>query len=178
MRLRGDVLANEARAAELLRAVEQRPDDVELRLELGKVLIALGRNVEALDQCEQAVRLAPDDAAALRGFGEALALNTQRDRALEVLQQVLERDPDDWQTHANVATLLEARDPVATLHHAMRAFQLQPNNLQTQLGLAEALALNGRRDEALRRLRNIARSLPLDDPFRTIVADRIAELSR
>jgi predicted Zn-dependent protease len=97
---------------------------------------------------------------------------------LQVLGQVLQRDPTDWQTHANVATLLENRDPAAALHHAQAAFDLQPNTLQTQLGLAEAYALNGRIDEALQRLRTIERNLPADDPFRKLVADRISELWR
>ena len=75
-----------------------------------------------------------------------------------------------------MATLLADRDAAAALRHAQIAFDLQPNNLQTQLGLAEALALNGRVPEALQRLRRIDRALPPDDPFRRLVADRIVEL--
>ena len=72
--------------------------------------------------------------------------------------------------------LLSDRDPAAALHHAQRAFELRPNDLRTQINLAEAYALNGRTTEALRRLRTIARNLPADHPQRRLVTDRIGEL--
>lgn len=174
--LRGETPANQAKADELFAAISQRPDDPELRIELGRVLVALGRNHEALQQCEEALRLAPENVAALRGYGETLLLNSRREQALGIFQRVVARDPADWQTHANLATLLAGRDPEEALHHAQIAFDLQPNNLQTQLGLAEALALNDRVEEALRRLRRIEGTLPADDPFRRVVGDRIGEL--
>lgn len=178
VRLRGDVQATEVRAAELQREVERRPDDPALRLKLSEVLIGLGQNYEALQQCEQAVRLAPESLAALRAYGQALLLNRQEQQALEVLRQVVARDPVDWQTHGNLSKLLAERDPAAALHHAQIAFDLQPNDLRTQTNLAEAYALNGRVDEALRRLRVIAGNLPSDDPFRKALTDRIAELEQ
>jgi len=177
-RLRGAAAADERRAAELERAVQEQPDNAALRVELARVLIALGRNYEALQQCEQAVRLAPDDVAALRSYGEALVLNLQRERALEAFRRVVARDPQDWQTHANLAALLADDDPAAALRHAQSACRLQPHNLQTQLGLAEAYALNGQTDEALRRLRNIERGLAADDPLRRVVGQRIRRLER
>jgi len=176
--LRGEAAANDARAAELQRAIEQQPDDPDLRLQLSDVFIALGRNHAALQQCEQAVRLAPDSVPALRAYGQALLLNLQEAQALEVFQRVLEREPTDWQTHANVSKLLAERDPAAALHHAQMAFDLQPNDLRTQTNLAEALALNGRLEEAVRRLRVVERNLPAGDAFRKVVADRIGELER
>jgi Flp pilus assembly protein TadD len=177
-RIRGESPGNETRAAELQNEIDRRPDDDALRLELSEVLIGLGRNYEALQQCEQAVRLAPDNVAALRAYGQALLLNLQDERALQVFQQVLAREPTDWQTHANVSKLLSERDPVASLHHAQIAFDLQPNHLQTQLNLAEALALNGRLQEALDRLRAIERNLPANHPRRKLIADGIDELEQ
>lgn len=177
-RLRGDVTVSEARVAELQAAIAQQPREAALRLELGAVLVRLGRNYEALQQYERAVELAPESVLALRGYGEALLLNLQRDQALAVFQRVVFLDPDDWQAHANLSTLLADRDPAKALRHAQIAFQLQPNHLNTQLNLAEAYALNGYAEEALRRLRAIASSLPADDPRRQAVADRIVELQR
>lgn len=177
-RLRGEAQVNEARVAELQREIERHPDDPALRLELCETLIGLGRNYEALRHSEQAVRLAPNSVAALRMYGQALALNLQKEQALKVFEQVLARDPTDWLAHANVSQLISQRDPAAALHHAQIAFDLQPGHLQAQLNLAEALALNGQVEEALRRLRVIERNLPADHPRRRLVADRIGELER
>ncbi|MFQ5806274.1 MAG: tetratricopeptide repeat protein [Phycisphaerae bacterium] len=176
--LRGETQAHAARATELQREIERRPDDPDLRLRLSEVLIGLGRNYEALEQSEQAVRLAPDSVAALGAYGQALLLNLQQERALKVFQQVLEREPTDWQAHANVSKLLSERDPAAALHHARMAFDLQPNDLRTQINLATAYALNDQLEEALRRLRAIERNLPAADPRRRLVTDWIRELER
>jgi Flp pilus assembly protein TadD len=175
-RLRDEVQPNEGRAQQLRRAIEQHPDNPALRLELAEVLITLGRHYEALRECEQARRLAPANVAALRAYGQALVLNLQDDAALKVFEQVLAREPDDWQTHANISKLLSERDPARALRHAQIAFDLQPDDLRTQINLAEALALNGRLAEAVSRLRAIAASLPADDPFHRAVIDRIDEL--
>ncbi len=177
-RLRGDMQGREARAAKLRTQVEQQPDDPSLRLALGRLLIELGHPDEALRHCEQAAQLAPNSAAALKAYAEALLLNRREQPALEVYQRVLILDPGDWQVHTNMVRLLSDRDPAAALHHAQRAFDLRPNDLRTQINLAEAYALNGRTTEALRRLRTIARNLPADHPQRRLVTDRIGELER
>jgi len=177
-RLRGDVQAREARVAELRAQVERQPDDPDLRLALGKLLIELAQPQEALEHCEQAAQLAPSNVEVLRTYADALLLNRQEQPALKVYRRVLALDPADWQVHTNVVRLLSNHDPAAALHHAQRAFELRPNDLRTQLNLAEAYALNGRTAEALRRLRTIARNLPADHPQRRLVTDRISELER
>jgi tetratricopeptide (TPR) repeat protein len=177
-RLRGDLQAREARVAELRAQVEQQPNDPSLRLALGRLLIELGRPDEALPHCAQAAQLAPDSTEALKTYADALLLNRREQPALEVYQRVLALDPTDWQVHTNMVKLLSSRDPAAALQHAQSAFQLRPNDLRTQINLAEALALNGRTTEALRRLHTIARNLPADHPMRRLVTDRIGELER
>jgi Flp pilus assembly protein TadD len=175
-RLRGDAATSAARVAELQREVERRPDDAALRLELSQLLIGLGRNYEALQQCTEAVRLAPQDVTALRTYGEALVLNLQEREALAVFRRVLTLDPADWETHANLSKLLADRDPAEALHHAQVAHDLRPNDLRTQINLAEAYALNGRTEDAIRQLRKTAQNLKPTDPFRQALTDRIAEL--
>jgi tetratricopeptide (TPR) repeat protein len=175
-RLRGDLQAREARVAELRAQVEQQPDDPRLRLALGRLLIELGRPDEALPHCARAAQLTPNSAAALKAYADALLLNRREQPALEVYQRVLTLEPGDWQVHTNMVRLLSSRDPAAALHHAQKAFELQPDDLRTQINLAEAFALNGRTTEALRRLRAIAHKLPADHPQRRLVTDRIREL--
>ena len=177
-RLQGDQAETESRVEELNKLIEQRPSDPEPRMELARILIRLGRNVEALKQCERLVGLAPNNIEALRLCGDALALNLQMDEALAMYRRVLALDSTDWQAHANVAQLLATRDPAESLHHARIAFDLQPNHLQTQLNLAEALVINGQLDEALRRYQALVDSLPPDHPRRPLLLERIEEIKR
>lgn len=163
-------------ARELLRRVEQDPGDAQLRARLVNVLISLGRNYEALQHGEEAARLAPNDADVLRAYGEALAVNRLRKEALEVLRRALRLNERDWRIHANISGLLAEDDPDGALRHAQIAFDLRPNDLRTHVNLAEALALAGRVDEALARLRRIERALPPDNPLRPTISDRISDL--
>ena len=166
-----DVEALRARAA-------QSPQDAALLVELGAALVAAGDYPGALAAYEQATRVAPDNLAALRGYGQALLLNYREDEAKAVLQQVVERDPSDWSAHANLARLLAENEPAAALTHARRAFELQPQDLRVRLNYAETLVVNQRRDEALSVLRETLRGLDASDAFHAAVSDRIQEIER
>lgn len=177
-RLRGDALGGEQRVAELRGMIEEQPDDPELRWQLGHLLMNLGRPYEALEHAAEAARLAPERTEVLRTYAEVLLLNRQPEEAIAVYQRLLALDPRDWQVHTNLVNLLSDRDPAATLHHARIAHDLRPDDLRTRMNLAEAYTLNDQVDEALRRLREIARDLPADNSHRRLITDRIEELER
>ncbi len=176
-RLRGTDQATLARATALKEAITTQPGNVAARVELGRALIGLGQNYDALEEFQAADRIAPENVEVLRGLADALILNLQRDDAARVLQRLVAIAPDDWQAHANLTTLLRDTDPKATLEHARRAMELHPDDLRVQVNLAEAIALNGDKDEALRRLRGIEKNLPSDSTWRPIIADRIHDLA-
>lgn len=159
-------------------AVNANPQDAAARAALGAALIAVGKVDEALPEWENAVRLAPESAEFLRGCAEALALNFRNDEAIALLRKALTLDEGDWQLHANLAALLRENDPPQTLIHARRAVDLHPNDVRTQSNYAEALALNGQRDEAIRRFQMIIARLPAGDPMRHAMEDRVRELQR
>ena len=165
-----------ARVAALAEQVTTRPTDAALRIEHGGLLLRHGRYREALAELEEAVRLAPDDARALRLLGEACSGMNERERAIEAFQRAVAIDPGDWRVHVNLATLMVASDPAAALRHAQQAHSLAPAGLETNLTLAEALAVNGRLDEALKLFRRIERSLPDDAPMKGAVQSRIRDL--
>jgi tetratricopeptide (TPR) repeat protein len=176
--LRGQSQEQSERLARLREQVASAPNDLAPRIELGDALLALSDFDAALEQFQEAARLAPEDPDAVRRLGQALALNQMEDEAIAVFERLLALDSRDWSTHANLAKLLATRDPASALRHARRAFELNPDDLRAQLNLAEALALNGQRDEALRRLRSVLRSLTPQDPFYAAVRDRLAELEQ
>lgn len=149
---------------------------VRLHLELGALLRDLGRQSEAHAEYQAAVRLAPDDPAVLYAWGESLALNNETQAAIGVFLTVVARDPNRWEAHANLATMLAATDAPAALQHAETARRLEPNRYENQVNYAEALAINGRVSEALRVFRRIRDAVPTDDPRRVILNQRIGEL--
>jgi len=154
-----------------------RPDDVALRLELGRKLLEHGRLGPAQEQFERAVSLDGHNAAAWRGLGEVLALKQQDERAIAAFERVLTLDPDDWEAHANLWQLLAQRDPAAAREHARRAYELQPNDVRTVVNYAEACVASGQMDQALTLYRRAERGLDPDDPFWRVVHERIAHLA-
>ena len=174
--LRGDRDKLQQRAAALRQRLQENPEQLDAYVELSNVLIELGKPQEALILCEQGIQRFPDRPAMLRARAETLALNQLEAEALAAYQRVLAREPDDWQTLTNVSTLLAQRDPAAALQHAEKAYRLHPNDVRTQVNLAEVLVLNGRTGAAIERLRAIENALAADDPFRQVISGRRREL--
>jgi len=78
----------------------------------------------------------------------------------------------------NLAGLLAARDKAAALQHAQEAVRLAPDSLEARLALAEALAANERRAEALAIYRQTRQGMPEGSPLLGAVEARIRELQR
>jgi tetratricopeptide (TPR) repeat protein len=177
-KLRGQAEAKESRLAELLSRIEERPDEPELRVEAGQLLIELARPHKALEHLERAAELAPDDIAALRLLAQVYIMHFENERAAAVYRQVLELDPDDWEAHVNLPRLLAADDSPAALRHALRAHRLRPGDLSSNVNLAEAYAANEQYEQALQRYYLVLRGFPENHPFRAALHDRITELER
>lgn len=86
----------------MVRQVEEKirtnPNDGEAWSMLGKTYAVMERWPDALSAFEQAVRLLPQDAAALSNYAEVLAISNNYSLAgkpMELARQALEIDPDD-----------------------------------------------------------------------------------
>lgn len=161
---------------ELRAAVAKSPDDAKLRAEFAAQLVTVGRPEEAYPQFEAALKLLPDDPDLLRDYAAVAAVVHKKAEAIEALRRALKIRADDWQVHSNLSALLSESDPAATLLHAERAVLLQPNDLRVQSNLAEALELNGRRADAIARLKLIIRGLKSGDPMRAAIEGRLRKL--
>ncbi len=176
--IRGGDERLKAREQELLARVADPASSPGEYVELGRCLIDLGRHYDALAALREGLAKFPSDAEMVRACAEALLINHQQAEALAMLRRAVELNPQDWQSHANLARLLAERAPLESLRHARRANELAPDDVRTQINLAEAFAQNGERDESLRRYRRIEQALPVGSPLRAAVADRIREIER
>lgn len=130
-RLEEAVVAGQALAAE-------RPDSAAARLGLARALAAVGRRDAALEEYREAVALRPGDreaalelAALLVEAGDALG-------AVELLQPLSRRDPEDADLHAAIGRAwIALQEPVKALAALRRA---QDADADGRLGCAALIA--------------------------------------
>jgi tetratricopeptide (TPR) repeat protein len=82
-----------------LKDLATRPDVVEVRLSLGRALMALHRDQEAEGHLEEALRLRPRCAEAYRALGELMFRRDQHARAMELLTEATRLAPADAASH-------------------------------------------------------------------------------
>ncbi len=117
-------------------------DRPEVRVNLGSVLLALGRTTEAVPHLEQAVRAMPDRAVAWRTLAVAYArLSKERPRyqepAKKAYQHAIKLEPDSWIGYYNYALFAEQTGnfPVAIQLYE-RAIERDPRAWRASANLA------------------------------------------
>jgi len=156
--------------------VASQPDNIDARLQYVELLLRADCFPEAVPQAEQAIRLAPQNARAWRLLGDSYAGLAEVESAVAALRQAALLEPENWQIHLNLSTLLALTDRAGALDHAERAWRLAPGRVETALALAAALGINGRAQEAVALYRQIERALPADDPLRAVIESYIRDL--
>ncbi len=85
------------------------------------------RAAEALHHAERAVELEPERVETVRALGKALSINGFEERALDVFDQALEIDPDDWASALQSANLYFQRlDFDNAERHYLAALRVAP----------------------------------------------------
>jgi thioredoxin-like negative regulator of GroEL len=132
--------------------VEAHPDDPELQLELGKLLLLNEDDAEAWEKetlpiLRDVVRLLPESAEPRFWYGYALTVIAFDDRESELqIRRCLKLEPDH--AYANIffaGGLTDADESIVALH---RALTVQPGNLLALVRLAGLLIGADRSDEA------------------------------
>jgi protein O-GlcNAc transferase len=138
-------------AAELLkRAVTLQPDIAEAHNDLGNVLGAQGKFVQAAACFERAAVLKPDFADAYYNRGLALGNLGRFGDAAGCFQRALALNPQSALAHAALAaTLRELGRRAEAVAHYRRAAALMPNFAGAHNNLANALMELGQPEEAL-----------------------------
>ncbi len=116
---------------------------------LGQALRVQGRNDEAIQTYQHALRLNPNDIAALNSIGFLHRIAGRIGPAHEVFERALAINPYLATTHNNLGDVLLAEgNPTVAMVHFRRALELFPGHAPAANGLALALIQLDRFDEA------------------------------
>ncbi len=143
------------------RAVAVRPDDARFRENHGAVLATLGRFEEALREYETARDLGSAGAPLQTNLAVLYMQTGKIDQARDAFLTAAELEPDSPSAHLNLARYqLQTNDLDAALASIRQARELLPGDPGPLVLQAQALALQGRTDEA----RSVAREALRLDP--------------
>lgn len=133
-----------------IEALEQRlPNLPSLKLARASVLLAMGRNTEALELYTDLVEKMPDDPGVFHQYLYSLAETGQIERAAYECQQRISRYPNDATAHAHLAKLQSSLEqPTEALKNVDKALSLLETAEYFQLRAALLMDLE-RYDEAL-----------------------------
>ena len=132
-------LGRETDGERVLRAaIVRSPKDAALQHSLGLLLIREGHAPEALGHLAAAAQLDPRNSRFVYIYAIALKDAGQNEKALEVLEQDLARNPYDRDVLAALANVYRsARNPRKALIYANLLAELEPKNTQVQQQLME-----------------------------------------
>jgi serine/threonine protein kinase/Tfp pilus assembly protein PilF len=143
--------------SEFKRAIQLKPGYATAHQWFGVYLSEMGRHDESLEHRKKALELDPLSLSISTGVGRAYFWARRYDEAIQHLQQTLERDPRYADTHWSFGLAYEGKKMYA---EAIAAYQKAISLSKTAespegkpemiAALGHALALSGRRDEALR----------------------------
>ncbi|WP_157056024.1 tetratricopeptide repeat protein [Candidatus Burkholderia verschuerenii] len=130
-----------AEAAELVRrAVDLRPTDAGLQLNLGNALKALGRIDDAIERFRNALTLAPGFPPAQYNLGNAYSLIGRHEDAADLFEKTLRINPDDaaaWNNFGNSLAALQKHEEASAAFR--RALSLRPKHAGAHNNLGMAL---------------------------------------
>jgi tetratricopeptide (TPR) repeat protein len=134
---------------EFVRAADLLPNDVDVQLTAGNLLLMARQPQEAVARADGALKVQPENIDALVLRGNALAGLTSFDEALKSIEQAIKLDTDRGTTYTSLATVQVAQgqrdDAEATLR---RAVSLSPQEVQTHLALGNFYWSLGRMTDA------------------------------
>jgi tetratricopeptide (TPR) repeat protein len=128
---------------------------------LADTLSQSGRFAEAIAECQKALKIKPDFAAAHNNLGVALLQNKQSadgargqdgavDEAIEHYRKALQINPDFTQAHSNLGDALLQKGQIdeAIAHH-QKALQIDPDYAEARYNLGKALVAEGKYNDSI-----------------------------
>lgn len=126
---------------DLMRQMEQNPNDPKVLLELGNTFMMMQAWDKALEFLDQAVKLTPDDAQVHRAMGMVRFERKEFELARKSFDLVLKKEPGDVLAHYNMGILLKhyMKKPAEGDAHFRKVVQLQPKDPEVLKGAEEEL---------------------------------------
>lgn len=142
------------RLARLEDTARQAPDNSEIQVALGDVLLKMGETDRAITHLEQAIRLNPRYVVAHRQLARALQLTGQTDEAVMSYRKVIELSPADEAAHNNLGMVLQSQGKLdEAMRHYRESLKIRPDQIEAHYNLGRALATAGRHEEAASQFR-------------------------
>jgi putative PEP-CTERM system TPR-repeat lipoprotein len=142
-------------------AVEQKPDDLLLRTELGRAELALGNSQAGIDDLIAAAKAHPESLVPQVPLFVAYMQAKQYDKALAVAEQVTAAEPDAAVGHLLRSAVYLARgDKEAGRQALLKARAVHPGDVNANRNLAKLALSEGKLDEARQYYRDILKHDP------------------
>ena len=128
---------------------------------LAQFLFQSGRFDEAIAECQRALKIKPDFAAAHNNLGAALVKNQRGDNgarrqngavdeAIAHYRRALQINPDFAQAHGNLGTALLLKGQMdEAIAHYQKALEIAPNYAEARYSLGNAFLAEGRYSESI-----------------------------
>jgi len=137
---------------------KQHPDDVAAAIQAAQVYLSFGRQAEAAEAYEKALKLAPSDPMVLNNVAW-LSQKADPKRAVELAEKANNLRPDDPGISDTLGWLLLEQGVTGRgLDLLQKAFQLAPQEPGIHYHYAVALARSGQREKARRELERLLAS--------------------
>lgn len=139
-----------------------KPNDVETRLLLGQLYDLNHDSLKAEAEFKAAQKIDPNSEEVALNMARLYSEQGEPSRAAQVLNgiPVDDRSPRiEFSLGASYEQMKKYKDAIAAYH---RALDMEPDNLDTERGLANALLSDGQLDEALKVLNTIVEAEPQD----------------
>src|SRR5688572_2096905 len=134
---------------ELVRAADLLPNDADLQVKVGTVLLSGGRFEDAKARAEKALAAQPQHVAALILRGNALVGLRDFDAGLTDMERAISAAPGRAMTYASLGALQYRRGEQEQAEAAFKkAVELEPKSIAARLTYAQYLMIAKRTDEA------------------------------
>jgi tetratricopeptide (TPR) repeat protein len=142
-------------------AAKLAPDDADVQVRLGVLLVRQGRLTDAITHYQRAVQARPDFAEAQYDLGNALVESGRFPEAIKCYEEAVRIKPDYAEAHASLGVALTQtgkRDEA--VNHLEEALHINPDLAEAHNSLGIALASMGKLDSAIAHFEQALRIKP------------------
>jgi tetratricopeptide (TPR) repeat protein len=162
-----------------VRAADRLPNDLELQLKAGNLLLLAGRSQDAKNRARAVLRIDPKNVPALVLLGNSLAGLRNLDDAIDVARRAVEVDPERPGLYSNLATLQMAKGDRDLAEAAFKkAVDMAPRSAAAHLALSNFYRSGGKLAEAERLLRTAYEFAPKDVKVNRALGSLLIEANR